>query len=67
MNDCTGCIHNHYSCGYFDLSFSDFELTEEERFEAHCVGCCCGDGCECNRTNNYGCMNWEDGSGPLLG
>ena len=63
---CEGCIHYDY-CGYFDFYTSG--LTEEERFTEHCVGCCCGDGCECNKHNSDGhrCTNWEDGSEPLMG
>ena len=61
-NECEGCIH-YDGCGYFDFDNSD--LTEEERFAEHCVGCCCGDGCECNKNN--GCDNWEDGSEQLMG
>ena len=63
---CQDCIHYEY-CGYFE--FYDSHLTEEENFIAHCVGCCCGDGCECNKKNGYGhrCTNWEDGSEPLMG
>ena len=62
VGGCKGCIH-YDGCGYFD--FDNSNLTEEERFDEHCVGCCCGDGCECNKGN--GCDNWEDGSEPLLG
>ena len=40
-------------------------MSEEEIFEAHCVGCACGDGYDCNRGN--GCNNYEDGTEPLLG
>ena len=61
-NGCEGCIH-YDGCGY--LAFDTSNITEEERFIEHCVGCCCGDGCECNKDN--GCDNWEDGSEPLLG
>ena len=66
MNGCEGCIHYDF-CGYFDLY--DGKMIEEERFMEHCVGCCCGDGVECNKHNNDGhrCMNWEDGSEPLMG
>jgi hypothetical protein len=61
---CESCIH-HDTCGYFD--FDNSNLTEEEAFAEHCVGCCCGDGAECNRDSGYGCTNWEDGSKPLMG
>ena len=63
---CEGCIHYSF-CGYFDLY--DGKMTEEERFKEHCVGCCCGDGAECNKHNGegYKCTNWEDGSEPLMG
>lgn len=64
MGECKGCIH-YDGCGYFDSY--DHTKTEEENFIENCVGCCCGDGYECNKANNYGCMNWEDGSEPLLG
>ena len=65
MNECEGCIHCDY-CGYFD--FYNSGLTEEERFIEHCVGCC-GDGFKCNKHSDdgYCCMNWEDGSEPLMG
>lgn len=63
---CEGCIH-YDDCGWFDLG--DFSQSEEERFVEHCVGCCCGDGAECNKHNGNGhsCTNWEDGSEPLMG
>lgn len=64
MGGCKGCIH-YDGCGYFDLDFDNSNLTEEERFIEHCVGCCCGDCYDCNKNN--GCDNWEDGSEPLLG
>lgn len=60
--DCRSCIHNN-CCGYCD--FFDATKSEQERFEEHCVGCCCGDGVTCNRGN--GCENWEDGSETLQG
>ena len=60
--DCRSCVH-HDCCGYCD--FFDATKSEQERFEEHCVGCCCGDGMVCNRGN--GCENWEDGSEPLQG
>ncbi len=61
---CESCIH-YDSCGYFD--FDNSGLTEEERFIEHCVCCCCGDGCECNKGDGHRCTNWEDGSEPLMG
>lgn len=62
MNECEGCIHYDH-CGYRD--FDTRNLTEEEAFLEHCVGCCCGDVYDCNK--GYGCENYEDGSEPLLG
>ena len=64
MRNCENCIHND-GCAYFD--FFDASKTEEENMKEHCEGCCCGDGWECNKANNCGCMNWEDGSEPILG
>lgn len=66
MTECETCTHRD-DCGYFDLY--EPNLTDEERFIKHCVGCCCGDGCECNKHNGegYRCTNWEDGSEPLMG
>lgn len=66
MNACETCIHGGF-CGYFDMY--DNNLTSEENFVKHCVGCCCGDCGECNRWNGTGifCSNWEDGSEPLMG
>ena len=62
MNECKGCIH-YKSCGYIDLY--DGNLTEEENFIKHCVGCCCGDCFDCNK--NSGCENYEDDSEPMMG
>lgn len=59
MSGCKECIH-YGDCGYFNLY--DNKLTEEENFIEHCVGCC-----ECNQSQNNGCLNWEDGSEPILG
>ena len=59
MNSCDSCTH-YEGCGYFDRN--NHNLTEEERFIEHCVGCCCGDGLECNRAQGNGCSNWEDNS-----
>lgn len=58
--NCKGCCHDGH-CTYF----SDPEWTQNEvaMFEKHCVGCCCGEGCECNRDN--GCSNYE--TEPILG
>lgn len=53
---CEGCCH-YSGCGYFNDH--DVSKSDEEKFEEHCVGCCCGDGFECNRSNDAGCMNWE--------
>ena len=61
-NGCEGCFHYDH-CGYFN--FYEHTKTEEENTIEHCYGCCCGDGLECNK--DYGCMNWEDGSEPILG
>ena len=60
-NSCEGCCH-YDGCGYFDEYAA--ELNEAERFEKHCVGCCCGDGYECNRDNG-GCSNYE--TEPVMG
>ena len=57
MSGCDSCIH-YEGCGYFDCN--NHNLTEEERFIEHCVGCCCGDGLECNRAQGDGCANFED-------
>lgn len=51
---CKGCAHRG-CCGF--MKFDITGMTEEEVFEEHCVGCPCGDGCECNREN--GCSNYE--------
>ena len=64
ITGCDGCVHQN-GCGYFDCE--DYNLTEEERFIEHCIGCCCGDGLECNKAQGDGCTNWEDSSEPLLG
>lgn len=60
---CTGCCHyDNKNCGYFD------DLTchgdEVKAFEENCMGCCCGDGCECNKGNG-GCENYE--TEPVMG
>lgn len=34
----------------FDIK-EEYLLTEEERFDQWCVGCVCGDVCDCNRSN----------------
>ena len=52
-NPCDGCFHQD-CCGM--LAFDTSNLTEEEVFRAHCCGCPCGDGFECNRDN--GCDNY---------
>lgn len=59
---CDTCCHKN-GCGR--ISFDTFGMSEEEIFEAHCVGCACGDGYDCNCGN--GCNNYEDGTEPLLG
>ena len=59
---CDGCLHKD-GCGM--MLFDNHGMSEEEIFEAHCVGCACGDGCECNR--GEGCDNYEDGSEYLQG
>lgn len=51
---CKGCAHRG-CCGF--MMFDATDMTEEEIFEKHCVGCPCGDGCECNREE--GCNNYE--------
>lgn len=62
MSGCKECIH-YGDCGYFDLY--DNKLTEEENLIEHCVGCCCGDGGECNKSR--GCWNYEDSFESILG
>ena len=57
---CKGCCHKE-SCGYIDEDFAT--LSEIELFKKHCVGCCCGDGAECNM--NIGCDNYE--TEPIMG
>lgn len=64
QNFCAGCIH-HDACGYFDPELNDPSWDDVRRFKEHCVGCCCGDGCECNK--DCGCDNYEDGTLPLMG
>ena len=59
---CYGCCH-YEVCGYFD--FYDYEKTEEWNMAENCAGCCCGDGWECNKHNNDGCLNYE--IEPILG
>ena len=63
-DECEGCIHKD-GCGIDEFFWEETNLSEEERFVRHCVGCCCGDGCECNKSS--GCSNYEDGTGPILG
>ena len=63
-DECEGCIHKD-GCGIDIFFWQEINLSEMERFKLHCVGCCCGDGCECNK--GYGCSNYEDGTKPLLG
>ena len=62
---CETCTHRD-ACRYFDLD-NNISESELEKFVEYCVGCCCGDGCECNRVNGNGCCNWEDGIDSLLG
>lgn len=62
MSGCKECIH-YGDCGYFDLY--DNKLTEEENLIEYCVGCCCGDGGECNKSR--GCWNYEDSFESILG
>ena len=59
---CYGCCH-YEGCGYFD--FHDYDKTEEWNMVENCVGCCCGDGWECNKHSDYGCSNYE--IEPILG
>lgn len=59
---CYGCCH-YEGCGYFD--FYDDYKTEEENMAENCAGCCCGDGWECNKHSDYGCLNYE--IEPILG
>lgn len=63
-NYCAGCVH-HGGCGYFDPALNDPTWNDDRRFIEHCVGCCCGDGYECNK--DRGCDNYEDGTLPLQG
>lgn len=55
-NPCDGCIHWHDRDCSNSLDTNTYE-TEEERFLANCAGCCCGDGCECNKGSR--CENYE--------
>lgn len=56
-NPCDGCIHWHEGeCSYY-LDDNEYE-TEEEKFLMNCAGCCCGDGCECNKGSR--CDNYDD-------
>lgn len=59
LSSCKGCYHKDI-CGIKETSFRDENalMTEIELFEAHCVGCCCGDCFECNKDN--GCDNYEE-------
>ena len=59
---CYGCCH-YEGCGYFD--FHDYEKTEEWNMAENCAGCCCGDGWECNKHSDNGCLNYE--IEPILG
>ena len=59
---CYGCCH-YEGCGYFD--FYENDKTEEENMAENCAGCCCGDGWECNKHSDYGCLNYE--IEPILG
>ena len=56
-NGCDGCFHNP-PCGR-ETEEDFMKMTETELFEAHCVGCCCGDLFDCNKTTGYGCGNYE--------
>ena len=64
LYNCTGCCH-YDCCGMREPLFKNenAQMTDIELFEAHCVGCCCGDGFECN--NGRGCDNYEEE--PWLG
>ena len=57
MNRCDDCVHKE-ECRYF--TSYDTQMTEEENFMEHCVGCSCGDGFECNKERHRGCSNWEE-------
>lgn len=58
--ECFGCCHFREDCGYYADNIS---ISEEEAFIEHCVGCCCGDGAECNL--GEGCTNYEES--PVMG
>lgn len=55
FNRCDGCFHQD-CCTYFDEEYA--QLDDTTRFVQCCVGCPCGDGCECNRDN--GCSNYDN-------
>lgn len=59
---CQGCYHND-GCGFFDDDH--FKFNQIELFERNCVGCCCGEGAECNRRTGEGCGNYEEE--PIMG
>lgn len=58
--ECFGCCHFRENCGYYTDCAN---ASEEEAFIEHCVGCCCGDGAECNL--GEGCNNYEET--PVMG
>ena len=63
-NECDGCVHKN-NCGIDTFFMEELEMSDHERFLLHCVGCCCGDGYECNK--NHGCENYEEEIEILLG
>ena len=64
INGCIGCCHDG-CCGYFsdENTYLLEDGGEDKAFEEFCVGCCCGDGLECNR--DQGCSNYE--TEPIMG
>ena len=57
-NECDGCIHKD-DCGIDAFFWDEIDVSDEERFMTHCVGCCCGDGHECNKNKSHKCSNYE--------
>lgn len=62
-SDCPRNYVNCKDCYYFGTCSCDiaeefdikeeYLLSEKERFDEWCVGCVCGDGCDCNRSYPY--------------